>query len=138
MSGDEDQLGVVIAPGTAEEANRCQSTLRAAGFHPIVDYGSAADRLGNFPVLVPLAELGEAKGFLRGLRAAQPAAEPALAVMTSAVPVAARAPAGAWRSGRNLPAAGGALALLTGLLVIAGGIAVLVSMLHFLSSLRDH
>ncbi len=142
MAGDEDhQMGVVIAPDTAEEAGRCLNLLRAGGFHPTIDYGSVADRLGNFPVLVPIAELGEAKGFLRGLRSAQPAlAAPAVpaAAPAASVPVAARPEPAAWRTGQILPLAGRALALVTGLLVVAGGVAALASMLHFLSSLRDH
>jgi hypothetical protein len=133
VSGEGDQPGVVVAAETAEEAGRVATTLRAGGFHPTIDYGAIADRLGKFPVLVPPAELGEAKGFLRGLRASQQMA-PAVA----ATPALAAAPAFAPRPSGN-SVTGRALALLTGLVVVvAGGAMALASMLQFFSSLRDH
>jgi hypothetical protein len=134
VSGEDDQPGVVVAPGTAEEANRVATALRAGGFHPTVDYARIADRLGKFPVLVPHAELGEAKGFLKGLRASQ-----AIAPVVAATPSLAAPPPKASGSWAGLPpTAGRALVLLTGLLVVVGGVVGLASMLQFLNSLRDH
>lgn len=132
MADADDQPGVVIAPETAEEANRVSTALRAGGFHPTIDYGAIADRQGVFPVLVPAAELGEAKGFLKGLRASQ-----ALAPAVAATSALAAAPPPRARQGL-LPMAGRALALLTGALVLVGGAAGLASMLQALNSLRDH
>jgi hypothetical protein len=154
MEGDDDQLAVVIAPDTAEEAGRWLTTLRAAGFHPSIDYSAAHDRQGKFPVLVSPGEADEARGFLRGLRSAQatqaaaqaqpavqpapgPAARPA-AIAPAALQAARPAALPSWNFDRVLPLASRALALVTGLLVIAGGLAVLASMLQFLSALRNH
>jgi hypothetical protein len=136
VTGEGDQPGVVVAADTAEEAGRVATTLRAGGFHPTIDYGAIADRLGKFPVLVPAAELGEAKGFLRGLRASQQMAPAVAAAASAPIP----GPGFAARpSGHRSPVTGRALAQLTGLaVVVAGGVMALASMLQFFSSLRDH
>jgi len=103
----------------------------------VVDYRAAADRLGTFPVLVPAAELAEARGFLRGLRAGQQTAAMAATSPLLPVPLAPSVAAPARRSGLA-PSAGRALALLTGVLVIAGGVVALADMLQTLNSLRFH
>jgi hypothetical protein len=146
MAGEHDEMAVVIAPATMDEAARWANALIAAGFHPSVDTGSPHVRQTSYPILVPPSEGVEARAFLKGLRSSQ-ARAPGLTLTgggelePAAIPqalVAARPAAAAWRWDQLLPLAGRALALLTGLLVIAGGLAMLASMLHFLSSLRDH
>ena len=137
MSGAEGQLAVVIAPETAEEASRHFSALLAGGYHPVMDYGPADKPLGNFPVLVPVAELGEAKAFLRGLRANH-ASKPVSQLASMFDPSVSDRPTGPIPKWKFSETIGKALGVLFALVVLAGGIVALVLMLQFFSSLKGH
>ena len=145
MAGEESSLAVVIAPESAEEASRCATALRAGGFNPTI--GQGTDEAGRpvFQVLAPEGELAEAMGFLRGLKLGQSqAAQPPVPTYATRPAAPARTMAGPPRAAlapsyqARPPGAGRVLVLLTGLIVVAGSVAALVSMLQFLTSLRDH
>lgn len=130
----EEHLAVVLAPDTAEEASRLFSALLAGGFHPTIDYG-AAEKLLNYPILVPQPELAEAKAYLRGVGARPPAPpqrQPMFDPNASDRPVGPLPP---WRFNETV---GKAIGVLIALIVLVGGIVALVQMLQFLSSLRGH
>ena len=138
MSGAEDQLAVVIAPETAEEASRHFSALLSAGYHPVMDYGSAGQPLANFPVLTPVAEAAEAKAFLKGVRAGQPLApQPVRAPSMFGAGLSDRpvGPIPPWKFHETV---GKAVGVLAALLVLAGAIAALAYMLQFLNALKGH
>jgi hypothetical protein len=130
----EEHLAVVLAPAAAEEASRLFSALLAGGFHPIIDY-DAAEKLANYPILVPQPELVEAKAYLRGVGARPPAPpqhQPMFDPNASDRPVGPLPP---WKFNETV---GKAIGVLIALIVLAGGIVALVEMLQFLSSLRGH
>ena len=91
-----DSLAVVIAPGTSEEAGRLFSALLSGGFHPTMDYAGDdhGAPLANFPILVPQAELAEAKGYLRGYKANPPAQKQSLKAMFGLDPSLSDRPVG--------------------------------------------
>ncbi len=130
----EEHLAVVLAPETAEEASRLFSALLAGGFHPVIDYG-AGEKLANFPILAPQAELAEAKAYLRGV-GARPPAPPARPPMFD--PNASDRPVGPIPPWKFNETVGKAIGVLIALIVLVGGIVALVQMLQFLSSLRGH
>jgi hypothetical protein len=127
----EGHLAVVLAPETAEEASRLFSALLAGGFHPIIDY-DAAEKLANYPILVPQPELAEAKAYLRGVgaRPSAPQHQPMFDPNASDRPVRPIPP---WRFNETV---GKAIGVLIALIVLVGGIVALVQMLQYLSSLR--
>ena len=137
MSGAEGQLAVVIAPETAAEASRHFAALLAAGYHPVMDYGAPDKPLANFPVLTPLAEAAEARAFLKGVRAGEPAQAPS-ALMSMFGADASDRPVGPIPPWRFHETVGKALGVLVAMLVMAGGLVALIYMLQFLSSLRAH
>ena len=134
MSGAAGQLAVVIAPETAEEASRHFAALLAGGYHPVMDYGPADKPLANFPVLVPQGELGEAKAYLRGVRANPPARAhtPMFDPNVSDRPTGIIPP---WKFSETI---GKALGVLAALLALAAGSVGVVYILQFLSSLKGH
>ncbi len=136
----EEHLAVVLAPETAEEASRLFSALLAGGFHPTIDYG-AAEKLANYPILVPQPELVEAKAYLRGVGARPPApvqAQPHAQSLGMFDPNLSDRPVGPLPPWKFSETAGKALGVLIALIVLVGGIVALVEMLQFLSSLRGH
>jgi hypothetical protein len=134
MSAAEGQLAVVIAPDTAAEASRHFAALLAAGYHPVMDYGAPGRPLGNFPVLAPLAEAAEAKAFLKGLRAGQPA----LKAPSMFDPGLSDRPVGPIPPWRLHETVGKAVGVIVAMLVLAGALVALIYMLQFLTSLKGH
>ena len=134
----EEHLAVVLAPETADEASRLFSALLAGGFHPTIDYG-AAEKLANYPILVPQPELVEAKAYLRGVGARSPApVQPQPHPQGMFDPNLSDRPVGPLPPWKFNETAGKALGVLVALIVLVGGIVALVEMLQFLSSLRSH
>ncbi len=138
-----DQLAVVIAPATAEEAGRLFSTLLSGGFHPTMDYAGDdhGAPLANFPILVPQAELAEAKGYLRGIKANPPAQQQSLKAMFGLDPSLSDRPVGPLppeniktMSANMLKAVGVVAVLVVAVVVITG----LVWGLQFLTTLGGH
>ena len=135
-----DSLAVVIAPATSEEAGTLFSALLSGGFHPTMDYAGDdhGARLANFPILVPQAELAEAKGYLRGFKANPPAQKSSLKAMFGLDPSLSDRPVGPFppenmkNMARNMLKAIGVVVVLIVAVVV---ITALVWSLQFVMSL---
>ena len=133
----EGQLAVVIAPETAEEASRHFAALLAAGYHPVMDYGQADKPLANFPVLAPLAEVAEAKAFLKGVRAGEPA-KPTSTLSTLFGAGSSDRPVGPIPPWKFHETVGKAVGVIVVMLVLVAALVGLLYFLQFLTSLKGH